>query len=243
MAATNKSNIESGVDRSHGSSFPQKMLFFTIQFISLIICFQVIHANVNFHFATWSWSQPPVYDITRARIFFAASILYALRLAITLFYVFQRKFNWTESIGLGIMMLVFETGLCLLAAGYVRHTAIPIDWLDYTAIIFVLLGSYLNTYSETQRKHWKDKPENQGKCYAQVLFSYSRHINYFGDCIMFTGWCLLTANFWTLAIPAIMACLFVFYHIPGLEHYLEKRYGNEFTSYKKQTKKFIPFIY
>jgi protein-S-isoprenylcysteine O-methyltransferase Ste14 len=49
------------------------------------------------------------------------------------------------------------------------------------------------------------------------------HINYFGDTVLFTGWCLLTATWWT--------------------PYLEERYGDELIEYAKKTKKFMPFIY
>ena len=69
------------------------------------------------------------------------------------------------------------------------------------------------------------------------------HINYFGDTIMFAGWCLFTSNAWTLVVPLIMASMFIFYHIPGLDFYLEGRYGEEFQVYSDRTKKFIPFIY
>jgi len=69
------------------------------------------------------------------------------------------------------------------------------------------------------------------------------HINYFGDTILFTGWCLLTHNIWVLGFPMLMGMSFIFYHIPGLDVYLAERYGKEFKAYSEKTKKFIPFIY
>ena len=56
-------------------------------------------------------------------------------------------------------------------------------------------------------------------------------------------WCLLTASVWTLVLPVFMAASFVFHHIPGLDAYLEQRYGDEFVEYAKKTKKFMPFVY
>ncbi len=40
-----------------------------------------------------------------------------------------------------------------------------------------------------------------------------------------------------------MAGSFIFYHIPGLDTYLEERYGDEFVEYSKKTKKFMPLVY
>ena len=94
-----------------------------------------------------------------------------------------------------------------------------------------------------QRKNWKTLPENQGQCYTGGLFKYSMHINYFGDSVSFTGWAVLTANGWALAMPALMTAMFIFVHIPGLDAYLAERYGASFEAYARRTKKFIPFVY
>ena len=69
------------------------------------------------------------------------------------------------------------------------------------------------------------------------------HINYFGDTVLFIGWCMLTASLWALALPALMGASFIFYHIPGLDAYLAERYGAEFEEYAAETKKFVPFLY
>ena len=40
-----------------------------------------------------------------------------------------------------------------------------------------------------------------------------------------------------------MAGMFIFFHIPGLDSYLDEHYGEEFKIYAKKTKRFVPFIY
>ena len=106
-----------------------------------------------------------------------------------------------------------------------------------------MVGSYLNSFSEIQRKWWKKNSANKGHCYTEGLFSYAMHINYFGDIVLFTGWALFTYHLFTLALPLLMGIMFVFIHIPPLDHYLSQRYGNEFNEYAKKTKKLIPYIY
>ena len=162
---------------------------------------------------------------------------------LTLFYLLNRKVAWGESIGLSLFIAFFEIGLLLIGGGLFREQALPFGWVDLFAVLLVILGSFLNSFSELQRKWWKKDPANKGHCYTQGLFRYSMHINYFGDTVLFTGWCLLSGNTGTLILPLFMALSFVFYHIPGLDTYLLTRYGQEFESYAKQTKRFIPFIY
>lgn len=43
--------------------------------------------------------------------------------------------------------------------------------------------------------------------------------------------------------PLLMTAGFVWYHIPGLDSYLEKRYGDEFREYAARTKKFVPWVW
>ena len=147
--------------------------------------------------------------------------------------------------GLGLTLFYgsVRDWLLLVGGGAFRDEAIGLGWRDTLAVVLLLLGSFLNSYSELQRKWWKKDPINKGHCYTKGLFKYSMHMNYFGDTVMFTGWCLFTSCVWTLAVPLIMAGLFIFYHIPGLDSYLAGRYGKEFELYSDRTKKFIPFLY
>jgi hypothetical protein len=71
-------------------------------------------------------------------------------------------------------------------------------------LIFIspVLGSALNTGAERQRYRWKRRPENAGHLYTGGLFAYARHINYFGDQVLFTGWALITGRLWLFLIPA-----------------------------------------
>ena len=101
----------------------------------------------------------------------------------------------------------------------------------------------MNTYAEFARYVWKRRPENQGKLYTEGLFGLSRHPNYLGDMISFSGICLITGRTWTAIIPVIMLCGFVFASIPMLDAHLRNRYGADFEKYASRTPKLIPFLY
>ncbi len=175
----------------------------------------------------------------RAQILVLIAALYFGRHLVTLFYLLARRVDWAEVLGLAVFMALFEIGFVWLAGQ--ATTAFGV--VDIVGVILIAIGSYLNTYSEMQRKWWKADSANKGHCYTLGLFRYSMHINFFGDVVLFTGWALLTANLWALGLPILMASMFIFLHIPGLDTYLAGRYGDEFTAYAAKTKKLIPFVY
>lgn len=220
-----------GIDRSHHHSFRAKMTFAFLHAGSVAICLWLAFGNFD-------WPDP-----LRAQILAFCAILYWLRHLVTLFVLLQRKVEMSEVWGLIAFIAVFEIGFLFLGAGGLSGSSTPLGSLDLAGVALLFLGSYLNTGSELQRKKWKLEPSSKGQCYTQGLFAYSAHINYFGDSVLFTGWAILTASVFSFAIPVVMTLLFVFYHIPALDTYLEERYGDAFKKYVTSTAKFVPFLY
>lgn len=232
-----------GIDRSHGQSVIEKTTFILGHLFIVLVCAWIIFFEGLTKLGTLFDQNWYLFDIRRSYILFACAFLYWLRHMITLFYLLVRKVEWSEVFGLLSFIAIFEIGLIILGGGALRDYSIEIDWLDILALLFLFFGSYLNSFSEIQRKWWKKDPTNKGHCYTEGLFKFSMHINYFGDTLLFTGWCLFTYNYWTLGLPILMASMFIFFHIPGLDSYLAKRYGEEFKTYAEKTKRFVPFIY
>mmetsp|Transcript_379 Transcript_379/g.873 ORF Transcript_379/g.873 Transcript_379/m.873 type:complete len:225 (-) Transcript_379:136-810(-) len=110
------------------------------------------------------------------------------------------------------------------------------------ATLLYLGGSFLNTFSELQRKGWKAQPQNKGRCYTRGLFSVSRNVNYFGDVVLFGAWAAATGAWWNAWVPLAMCCSFYFYHIPEKEAYLAKRYAEDWPAYQASTKALIPWV-
>ena len=234
---------KAGVDRSYGRSLVQKLTFAIGHFLILLICVWLVMLDGWTTLGAWFGKKWGLADPVRARILLACAFLYWLRQIVTLFYLLQRKVDWSEVWGLLFLFASIEIGFLLLGGGAFRDFPIDLGWLAMIATLLLLSGSYLNTFSELQRKRWKDDPSNKGYLYTEGLFKHSMHINYFGDVVLFTGWCLFTHNKWALGLPIIMSALFIFVHIPGLDSHLSAKYGEEFSQYTKTTKKFIPFIY
>lgn len=175
----------------------------------------------------------------RRSILAAAAVLYFLRLLVTTFVFLKRRMSWFE-VG---MIAPWVAIIDVLFAYFGGRNDRPFGLMGITGAVLVLAGSAFNTVSELQRHLWKRRPENAGHLYTGGLFRYSRHINYFGDEVLFTGWALMTGRLGLLLIPIILAFGFIFTNIPVLDRYLEEKYGNEYHTYARTVKRFIPYLY
>ena len=110
-------------------------------------------------------------------------------------------------------------------------------------VVLFLVGSWTNSYAEYARHIWKERPENQGRLYTEGLFHYTRHPNYFGDLLSFSGLCLISGAWVTALVPLMMLAGFVFVNVPMLDSHLRDHYGTAFDEYARRTRKLIPFLY
>jgi protein-S-isoprenylcysteine O-methyltransferase Ste14 len=172
-------------------------------------------------------------------VIFSCGTIYFLRLCITSFVLLKRKMAWNEMMTVGLLVVFVQIFFAILTI-YHKDLFKPLDWLW---IGLYVIGSFLNTGSEWQRRIWKKDTSNTGKLYTGGLFKYSMHINYFGDSLLFTGFALLTGSLWALIIPLFMTTGFIFMHIPVLDRYLREKYKDQFDLYSEKTRKFIPWIY
>lgn len=174
------------------------------------------------------------------RIFLAAGFsIYYVRLLFTGFVFLRRGVSWSEAFTvagwlLGIVLLLGITGGTNPAA--VGATGVS------GGILFIV-GSWMNSYAEYTRHVWKRRPENRGQLYTKGLFRYSRHPNYLGDLLSFSGLCLISGAWVTAAVPLLMLGGFVFVNIPVLDAHLHDHYGAAFDKYARRTPKLIPFVY
>jgi len=186
------------------------------------------------------FGHPLLYgDLLRRDCLVAAFSIYCIRLYFTTFLFLKRGMTWGGAITISLWALfIFMT----MSIGGGIHAA-PFGPVAILGILLFLFGSWINSYSEYQRHAWKQNPDNKGKLYTQGLFRFSRHPNYLGDVILFSGMSLIAGAWFTAAIPAIMLAGFVFTNIPMLDSHLHDHYGAAFDDYAKQTSKLIPYIY
>ena len=178
-------------------------------------------------------------DLLRRIIIASCLIIYVIRLQVTVWIFQKRKWTWSETITITILMPFVLYAFASVGGS----NKLVMGAVEVIGILFYLLGSYINTHSEYYRHAWKLKEENKGGLYTEGLFSLAMHINYFGDIVLFTGLAMITHSLCMFVIPLIMALNFVFFIIPSLDRYLEEKYMDEFKDYSKKTKKLIPMLY
>jgi len=185
------------------------------------------------------WPGHAAKDALRCQLLFALGVVYMLRLNLMARWLLPRELAMEE------LTVVIAWILCILlsyTAGALSKEGSISSGVVALSILLYCFGSWLNTWSELQRKWWKLKPENKGHCYTLGLFALSRNINYFGDVLLFLGWAVATGCWWNLWAPLVMAASFYFYHIPDKEAYLSQRYKAEWPEYSASTKAFVPYV-
>jgi len=178
-------------------------------------------------------------NLYRKIILIMCSVIYLVRTVITLFVFLKRKISWLEALPISILISFVLFGFIYIGGVQTQ----PINIMDLLGIVLYLIGSYINTSSELDRHRWKYMPENKGHLFTQGLFKYVRHINYFGDIMLFMCFALITQDIRALYIPLFMTLNFIFILIPAKEAYLKDKYRIEFVQYSKRSKKLIPLIY
>jgi protein-S-isoprenylcysteine O-methyltransferase Ste14 len=182
---------------------------------------------------------PPPGNLARQTALIICVAVYIARAAHTLLVFVKRTVPWWEAVwGGSIIGLV----LFFFLLGGLRVSQ-PIAPFDLTAMLLYAAGSWIGTESERARHVWKARPENRGRLYTEGLFRYSRHVNYFGDLLLFAGLGALTRQLWTGIVPLAMGLNFAFMIIPAHDAYLAARYGSDFDQYARRTKKLIPWLY
>ncbi|MBU2046632.1 MAG: DUF1295 domain-containing protein, partial [Bacteroidetes bacterium] len=158
-------------------SIPQKIVIHGVEILLLWLSYWILFQNGG----TWVENNLSIHNadgnIDRRSIIFIFNIIIFLRLAYMMIFMLKRKIPWEESVSVPLAFALYFLGFPL----FVLPISIPIDRLDYLAIIIFIIGCVLNSGGEILRDKWKKKPENKGKIYIQGFFKYSRHINYFGE--------------------------------------------------------------
>ena len=178
-------------------------------------------------------------DPLRNILILSCMSIYFLRLLFTLFVFFQRKLYWGEAIVIANIMPWIFPYIAYKSGDYTGTIA----WMELIGIILFLTGSFLNSASEYFRFSWKQKKENAGHLYTGGFFKYTRHTNYFGDIVLFSGLATVAHQIQLFIIPFAMASFFIIVIIPLKENYLRDKYGNEYIRYAANTKMLIPYIF
>ncbi len=117
--------------------------------------------------------------------------------------------------------------------------------------IFWVLGFAFEVVADSQKKSFSELPENRDKFITRGLWSISRHPNYFGEIILWSGIAIISLpllsgwQFVTLVSPVFVFLLLTkISGLPFLEDKAEKKWGKDkgYIEYKNKTPILVPFF-
>jgi steroid 5-alpha reductase family enzyme len=141
--------------------------------------------------------------------------------------------------------------LTLLPVTVVNQSSehLPLGIYDYIGMPIWIIGFLFEVISDHQKSVFRSNPDNKDKFISEGLWSISRHPNYFGEIMLWTGIAIsafgANKRFSVFISPIFVALLLIFVSgIPMLEEKADKRFGEDesYQKYKKSTPVLVPFI-
>lgn len=196
----------------------------------------------------------------RAYIVAALVFIWAIRLASFLFMRISRDgkdgrfdeikqnplrflITWTLQ---GLWVLLTAAAALAVITGETRE---PIGAFAIVGLLIWLVGFAIEVIADRQKSAFKSKAENEGKFITSGLWSWSRHPNYFGEIVLWTGVAVIALpilsgwQYATLISPVFVTILLTrISGIPMLEKRAEERWGDDpaFRKYTQNTSVLIP---
>lgn len=119
-------------------------------------------------------------------------------------------------------------------------------WLDVAGFLVWVVGFFFEAVGDYQLAAFKANPANRGRVMNQGLWRYTRHPNYFGECLMWWGVFLVTlatpGSLWSIVSP--LTITFLLLRVSGVT-LLEKTIVEtrpEYREYQKRTSAFLPWF-
>jgi steroid 5-alpha reductase family enzyme len=143
------------------------------------------------------------------------------------------------------VLLTAAAALAVITGG----TRVPLGVVGIAGIAVWLLGILIEVIADRQKSRFKSDPGNKGKFIDVGLWAWSRHPNYFGEIVLWTGVAIVALpvlHGWqwvTMISPVFVAFLLIKVSgIPLLEKKADERWGgqDDYEAYKRRTPVLIP---
>ena len=119
-----------------------------------------------------------------------------------------------------------------------------IGWVAIVGIVTWIVGFAIEVVADQQKSVFKKDPANQGRFITSGLWAWSRHPNYFGEIVLWTGIAIMALPVlsgwrWVTLISPVFVILLLtrVSGIPMLETRAQERWGDdeEFQTYTRET--------
>ncbi len=146
----------------------------------------------------------------------------------------------------GLWVLLTAAAALAIITGGVRE---PLGAVGITGIIIWSIGILIEIVADRQKSNFRGDPGNKGKFINVGLWAWSRHPNYFGEIVLWTGMAIIAMpvlqgwQWATLISPVFVTFLLTRVSgIPLLEEKADERWGgqDDYENYKRSTPVLIP---
>jgi len=196
----------------------------------------------------------------RATLVAGMVLVWSLRLATFLFMRISKaggdnRFDAIKNRPLSFLMVWTLQGLWVLLTAAAALAVItggvrePLGILGIVGIAVWSAGMLIEIVADRQKSKFKNDPSNVGKFIDVGLWAWSRHPNYFGEIVLWTGIAIIAVpvlHGWqwvTLISPVFVTLLLTKVSgIPLLEKKADERWGgrDDYEAYKRRTPVLIP---
>ncbi len=197
---------------------------------------------------------------TRAWIAAAMVVVWALRLGTFLFRRISRagndrRFDEIKTDRLRFLMAWTVQGLWVLLTAAAALAIITtterkeLSWLGFVGIAVWLSGFSIEVVADRQKSAFRRDPKNRGRFISSGLWAWSRHPNYFGEIVLWTGVAVMAIPIlsgwrWVVLISPIFVTLLLtrISGIPMLERRADERWGGteDYERYQESTPVLVP---
>ena len=146
----------------------------------------------------------------------------------------------------GLWVLLTAAAALAVITGGVRE---PLGAVGIAGIALWSFGILIESVADRQKTKFKADPDNEGKFINVGLWAWSRHPNYFGEILLWTGMAIVAVpvlqgwQWATLISPVFVTILLTKVSgIPALEEKADERWGGQdgYEEYKRRTPVLIP---
>jgi steroid 5-alpha reductase family enzyme len=196
----------------------------------------------------------------RATLVAAMVMVWALRLSLFLFRRIAKagkddRFDQIKTRPLRFLMAWTLQGLWVLLTAAAALAVItggarePLSVIGIAGIGIWVAGMLIEIVADRQKSDFKANPDNAGRFINIGLWAWSRHPNYFGEIVLWTGMAIVAIpvlqgwQWATLISPVFVAFLLIKVSgIPLLEAKADRRWGGEddYEEYKRRTPVLVP---
>ena len=196
----------------------------------------------------------------RSALVAAMVMVWALRLSLFLFRRISKagkddRFDQIKTKPLRFLMAWTVQGLWVLLTAAAAVAVItggtrePLGTVGIVGVAVWATGMLIEIVADRQKSNFKANPDNAGRFINVGLWAWSRHPNYFGEIVLWTGMAIVAVpvlqgwQWATLISPVFVAFLLMKVSgVPLLEAKADRRWGGEddYEEYKRRTPVLIP---